>query len=416
MAITVEHYKAGWNDITDYVESCGVVPFNPVNRDYSLQAQTWDVVIACTIRTFYSDETFNFAASDKIRVYNGATLLFSGYVDKSVYTYGSMNFALKIKTSIMKLTNKKVQYDGLDTEFATGVNWYDYTAASYYYSMPIVGAMWALKCLFSVCGLTLDTSEIDDVKVLTRNESDGNWAGNVDVLYKYFYFYEDMVWCIGHNVAVGHANLDQNINHDENKLTCFELVSAICSYLRLAVRLVDVDSYKLISLTTNFDTSATGGDIDDVDKFEYSRETILASDERVSAGDTIFSEVNLQLFTANPLPDAEPSLLGGVNGAGSSVGALSLFCLFFSDAVNKATHYEEVHDYVKCQFDASTDFVINDGTVGATLNLTSITARAKLNNYLQEVVLTNIKTDEKTILQNNIDLVWSNSEISQETY
>lgn len=417
MATRIEHLHTTWQDISDYAVSFGKIPFNPVNRDYSLQAQTWEVVIAETLRDKYADPTFDFIADDQLRVYDdNDVLIFSGYVDKSVFDYRTMAFNVTVKTSIMSLEKIKVDYSTLHTRLITGANWWEYTAQSFFYNMPIVGVIWTLKKIFEAGGLTLDTTAVDDVTLFTRIASGDQFNPDVIVKYKDLYFYEDILYCINQSVSVKHTIIDVRLDFASSKISCFQFVSSICSYLRLAVRLTGISDYKLISLTSNYTTASTGSDITDDNKFEYSLEKIRAEDVTVSAGGMIFIEANLPNYLQEPLTGEEIAIQQSSGGGGTIINTLKGMAMFFSDAKNKTNHYEDEHAYVVCSNIASVDFAIDDGETGATLNLISLLVREKISNYLQEVVTTNSLTQEKTILRNDIDLEWSNSEITQETF
>jgi len=55
---------------------------------------------------------------------------------------------------------------------------------------------------------------------------------------------------------------------------------------------------------------------------------------------------------------------------------------------------------------------INDAKVNVLKNQ----VRSKASNFTREIITCDLKDDDKTVVENNIDIQWENSEITQKTY
>jgi hypothetical protein len=265
--MTVEYYyNSTWNDISNYVVSVDKVPFVARNRDITIRLESWSLNIAITLNQIspFNAGWTSFAQKERIRISDGATLLFTGYIITSPYDYSSMEFNVTTITDLNKLQDYLVDYDTLHSAISGGSP----SATEYrpysYYIMPTVHWTYLIKKMFLIAGLTLDTSTIDDIIAFpyTWVELGGI---TMDVTFKDFFTGESELYCLEHSVNAYHTIIDSELyDHKKDKITFFNLINAICSALGLAVNLTTTDNYALAQVILNESYTV----IDD-DKFEY---------------------------------------------------------------------------------------------------------------------------------------------------
>jgi len=408
MSATVEqYYNSAWVDISDYVESLGDIPLTMNNRDGTVKSSPLSLDIAETIRDVRTSN-YKFTRGDILRFKKDGTFHYGGYVDDTEYIYRDMKFQLLLKRSIMNLDTVLIEYDSLHSYFAAGANWYDYTASDFY-SRSVVGVLWALKAMFTAAGLTLDTSDVDNIVLFTVTPwglGGDDFDPAVDITYRDLFFTESSIYCIGHQIATYHTTLDNtDNNYNKDKITCWELVKYLIAYLNLAIKQTDTDAYKLIEYTSLYSVT-------DDDKFEYAEKEIVAESNinRISVTHTNNSLANYESAT-------ESSIINRTRGKGAeNVSILPNCRILFSDAKNKTNKYEDGYATAGGSAYANALFALNSGTKDATINPASRLIRAKIYDVLKEEIETNYQSIHKTVLEHDLDYAWGLSRITQEEY
>jgi len=282
VSLSVKHYhNSSWIDIPDYVIGAGDVPYISRNRDWTLRTESWSVGIAATIRNDanYSD-VFEFLADDRIAVWDSAKLLFAGMVKSSPLDYESMVFNLEVISDLYKTNDYRIEYDTLhDVLVAGSPTEYEYRGRSYYL-MPSVHYLYLMKKMFQVCGLTLDTSEVDDVVAFTCSwEADAySGAHTADIKYKDLFVGESELYCINQKTDSYHTTIDSTIyDHSADKITFFDLIKELCGCLGFMIIPTGIDNYKLILETANYN-------IDPDNKYGYTLEQISGDEDLDNLG------------------------------------------------------------------------------------------------------------------------------------
>lgn len=276
MSLSVKHYNGSWIDISDYVVGAGDVPYISRNRDWTLRAETWSVSIASTIRDHASyADNFVFSADEKFAVWDSTKLLFAGYIKKAPLDYESMTFNIEVVNDLQKMEDYRIDYDTLHATLIAGSpTAFEYRVRSYYL-MPSVHYLYLMKKMFSIAGLTLDTSELDDVTAFTYTYTATAFLGEYTaaVKYKDLFVGESELYCLNQSFDSYHTTIDSTIyDHSKDKITFFELIKELCSYLSLMIVPTAIDNYKLILSTSNYT-------IADDDKYEYTSELIAGNED-----------------------------------------------------------------------------------------------------------------------------------------
>lgn len=406
----IELYNsAAWVDISDYVTNVQKAPNSMRNRDWTVKAERLVISVAVTIRTLLADETFKFTDGMLIRVSQGATFIYGGYVEESGYNNDSMEFDVTLKTSLGNLQQKIVDYDTLHAVFATGTNWYDYTAADYFSRGAIVGVLWTLKKMFSVSGLTLTTTDVDTVTLVTHIGSSP--FRDCTTTFRDLFFYENMIWCAGQPVCVDHSIIDsQNYDYNRDKINCLDLVSEIITSLKLKLTQTSITEYNLEYVEDSYS-------IADDDVFSQSSRDIKA------AVTDYVNNLSYLWFFNDPASYGSLTITNDGSftyGKGRLLDSIKNFTIYYSDAKLNTNHYTESYDILTCIpsvfGDLSIDFIVDDNGPNASINRYAMRAKELATAYTKTDILTNFQSSKKNVIDHYIDLEWSNSVITQEAY
>jgi hypothetical protein len=509
--MTVEYYyNSAWNDISNYVTSIDKVPFVARNRDMTVRLESWSINVAITLNQIspFNAGWTSFLQKERIRILDGAVSLFVGYVTSSPYDYSSMEFNVTTITDLNKLQDYLVDYDTLHSVISGGSpSTTEYRPYSYYI-MPTVHWTYLIKKMFLIAGLTLDTSDIDDVVAFpyTWVELGGI---TMDVTFKDFFTGESELYCLEHSVNAYHTIIDSELyDHKKDKITFFKLIDTICSALGMVINLVSADNYTLIQAVLN-DSHTVADD----DKFEYSIDQIDGGESIDNLGVSVDFDTYpdtpsycLSGTNANTNPTAISYGEGGgldwfaklrimwikeittfdtdkvvsISGVTHTTTEVRIttssnhgmvtgdHCMVFgtagTDDINNAiqdmggkiitklsdtlvsydqsigTSYIEggwiykdtgvnkfadyrwgylipgesvwVEEEGQYHYSISENALLSDGK----MNPVYWQIKSKISDYAKKQTLTNKQTTAKTILENNIDAEWDNSELIEETY
>ncbi len=411
----VEHYHSGaWVDISDYIlGGIDKIPRSLSNRDFTLRADMFNLQVAHTIKGLYSDSAFKFLAGDKLRFSLGTDFIFEGSVAVSDYKYSQMIFDVKIKPFVLTLENVIIDYATMHAQFATGTNWYDYTAVDYY-GYPIVGILWAMKCVFAVAGDTLDSSAVDAVALFSKAElAIPGTPWGVTVTYQDLILEEDRIWCIGQTVSTNHTQIDAL--YADKKINGFTFISECLSSLNLSLKQTGDTSFALISATNNY---APADDL----KFDYQTKNVEKIKTIDSISVKVMSSAGLTV-AANLLDKCVSSTITDIEtwtlGKGGGVDYLSNFVILDTDAKKFTDKYLFHYSTTFLTPVPSLTWTANDDgidTYGVNMNTAYRKILSAVSNLAEETILTNYQPTVKTVTEHNIDLEWDNSEIVQEVY
>ena len=279
--ITVEIQKATtWTDISDFITDGSPVPFISRNRDYTLKIETIQLTLSTASQTLViNSNPFTPALNDGIRIKYNGTLIWAGYISKCPLNYDTFSYDLEVTNNLYYLQNFRVDYGTLHAQFATGgatqyipsslssggltnvasgniqISTKDNLGGGYYYlpatsfgdyGSSTLHLLWALKQMFIVAGLTLDTTAVDSLSPFNFDFSATYNGSNIlPVLYSDLYLWEEMLWCINQSVVVDHLTIDYS-SYSDNKISCFDYISEICSQLSFGIYQTGEMAYKLI--------------------------------------------------------------------------------------------------------------------------------------------------------------------------
>jgi hypothetical protein len=319
------YYNSSWEDISDYVvEGTDKVPYISRNRDFTLRLEIWRVTIAQTLKdnpTFSGWE--NFTAGDRIRITSGATTLFVGYVLRSPLNYSTLEFDVQVITDINKLQNYLVDYDTLHSTISGGSpSTTEYRAYSYYI-MPTIHITYLIKKMFAIAGLTLDTSNVDDETAFTYIWDEGEETEQtMTVTYKDLFIGESELYCLSNSVNAYHTIIDYvTYDYKKEKISFFDFVSPICSYLGFTIDIVSTDNYELNLVTDNYT-------IDDDSKYDYVNEPYQGDTviDKLGVSVSMLSFYDLHLVLSG---NANPNEQNYTLGEGSGIDYLQKLRLYF---------------------------------------------------------------------------------------
>ena len=431
MANTVQnYYGAAWVDISDYVVGYSPVPYISRNRDWTLRIETWGVQIAGTLGDVRGG-SYNFTIGDKFVVKSGATFLFSGEVEESYYNYSEQIYEVRIKSSLAKLQEKYISYTDFHDAFAAGTPnvqyWTDYLG------FQSVQCLWALECMFVENGLTLDVpAGIGTTELFTKTSGD-DWPGDVTITYADLYFDEYQLFCLGMASAVeSTTNVTSYVFRPDDRerpyervftvapkadhnpeVGCLDFVSEILTSLRFDIKVTGSDAYQLVAYAANYTVA-------DADKFEYTSKVVKKKIDDIGV-----SRISLTEVIANPVPidyalkgrseyySAVETLLSENSvGGDDKIVMMPNFTILYANT----NDYSELYYEAPCLRALTDDFIYSDSSYYASLNPIALRYQAKAMDSTVETIVTNSDTTFRTVVNNYIDLEWSNSEIEQETY
>jgi hypothetical protein len=431
------YHDSAWVDISNYVEDMNLLPYNPRNRDWTIQIETWEIDIAITIRDLLSDSGFVFSVGDKFRTSVGSQIAFSGLVTESNFDYDKDVFAIKIKSNLSLIsenfvTRSDVYPSVLHDQIMTSTNWWEHCEEDYVVAeedlgltmgSTVIQCLWLMQCCFALAGLTLTVSEIEDVVLFNRPASGGHWG--CDITYKDFIMHEEHLWCINQEVATPYYNIQYPIyTYNENIINCLELIQELIPALNLGLAIVNDTTYKLIATTSN-------NSIADDDKFSFASKKIISETDyalsTIAAGmDTFINYLPRDYYYSGVVPlnlDLTKTGFGKTD-----IKYLNNFAIFYTDAKTLPNHYRSEYAIQACTPWAALLPVIDvwtwdfttwgavDSIMTTSLNTGYRKLLAKCSDYTEETILTNVIPTAGTIAKNNIDIAWDTSEIIQETY
>lgn len=414
MANKVEHYYgAVWVDISDYVvDGVDKIPRSFMNEDLTLKTDMFSISVAETIRTDanYNDPAFKFLAGDKFRFSVNSTIFLTGIIDASLYQTREFVFNIKIQPSIFSLDKKTLDHTTLHDALATGTNWYEYNGYDHY-TFPTVGVLWLAGCLLGLDGLTLDVSAVKDVVIWHAPVSGGDW--DVDITYQDLIVDENQLYCVNQNVATFWGEVETLANNlTQNKITCFHLLSELLSSLGLVLRQIGESAFELIEPDQKYTIAADS-------QYDYQDEEFNAEKDTNTIGVSIvYPFITRDKYASNVITDITGQM---AQGNVEIISSLSNLIIYYTDAKKRTNKYADAYASSLCWNVPSASKVVTDPLpapygMGIFMNTAQRKAMVKINNYQKETITTDYESTDKSVLEHNADLEWSNSEIVQETY
>lgn len=397
MSLAIEIYKSGtWYDISDYITKSGLVPYIGRNRDWSLKTETVSSTISVTC-------PYTLLRDDPIRYSYGGTIFFAGFIQDAKYSYSSRETDITIANDLAKLSGYLVQYDDLHTPLAAGSGIWQYIASDAYL-VPEVYLMWLLQKMFTVAGLTLDTSGVEGTTAFTATWSD---ASTKDILYKDLYVDEGQLYCINQQVGISHTILDSDTqNYKENKISFLDLFQEICALFGFNVYITGLSTYALGFSTSNYSPS-------DDTKWDYKSTPYKAPN----------ASINILKYYVQDTNDFKGSTPVYISSAGIAVGDLygsgKSDTLFYYDNLvfkyNNMTSPSSGYEYYELYARSRTGATV-PALYGTQLNLTLNKVNAMITDYTEEEITTAIDLTPRSVIQNYIDIENQESVIIQESY
>ena len=268
--MVIEYYYGGsWVDITNYVTGADAVPYEAKNRDFSIKLDTWQIQVAQSLNTIspFNSGWTGFTFDERIRILDDTSSLFSGFIKSSSLGYSSLEFDVEILPDLARLQDYLVDYPTLHNAIVAGSPTSTQYRSQSYFLMPTVYFMYLFQKMFTIAGMTLDTSDIDDEVAFNFVHDLENPPGNKDITYKELFTGEWMLYCVGLSVMTYYTVIESDKNYKSKKATFFTLLDSVLQALNITIDLVSTDNYKL-SLRASSSIS-----IADDDKYEYSKET-----------------------------------------------------------------------------------------------------------------------------------------------
>jgi len=385
MTALIEVKKSStWYDITDYVISIGLIPYIERNRDYTMSSQPLDISVSTA-------SGISFVTQDPIRITIDSTVRWAGFITTCPNSYDERVWNLSVANDLNKLQAYNVDYSTLHTQLATASTYPDFYVD--YSSAQRVGVLYAMKSMFTVAGLTLDISGVQDVT--TSNDAPD---GTISVPYKAFYLWEEQLYCINQSIATSHTAIDDiTQNYFQSKINCYDFVSEILSGFGFGLMMTGLSSYKLIEPTANYSPA-------DDDKYSYISESINGLEPNVYVS---FYNGYYADFTSGSIGTLPPPQNDGA--AKTSLFWYNNLGIKFSNPITGATDFSV--GGLRPYADASTTHS------GETyLNVTAKKYTASATNYTKETITKPYDLTQKTVVQNFIDLEKQESQIIQESY
>ena len=245
-------FKNNTDDISNYVIECDSIPVWRANTNYSAIIPEFTMMVddAVTealieedqaIDVYYDDDTYPF---------------FTGYVVRKQYKLERRAYQVTVLHQLGKLKDHYITYSTLHATLAAGATAQQYLNPDNQ-GYPSTQLVWVLKKMFSIAGLILDTQDVDNVLIETIV------AGGLDrdILFQHLRLDENMLYAVNQPVASVHGTYDGSFDYQANRLTFWDFVSAICSYVSNFYGLDVSDQLKASGLilrnTISTDTSPT---------------------------------------------------------------------------------------------------------------------------------------------------------------
>jgi len=285
MYVKILHSGSTWYDLTDYVTECDNIPVLARNHDFSLVAEGLSLKVSskftgCTI-----------TIDDLIVIANDSELvnvLYAGYVTDSPFDYKDKSYKVTISHPLQKLKNYYVEYDvtksSLSSYIAAEVESIKFNpSTNANYKRSVISVVGLIRALFRTCGLDINISSFNTAKTYVLGSMYGhslidNVSKNLtsETIYlQSIYLMPNMVYAINQDVAVNYSVIDTDVEMSAKKITCWDLVSRLCSLFGFQFTFSNYDSF---SIKCNFLASTSNmqlGDLLDVNSinlWDYSLE------------------------------------------------------------------------------------------------------------------------------------------------
>lgn len=409
--LQISHSGGAFTSISDYLASSDKIPYVLRNRDFtpSVEPVNMSLSITCPITP---------SRGDGFKVLVDSTLVFAGYAKSVLLNYDDRTFDLEIVNDLLKLDEHLVEYSELHS--ALTVNYGDWMKYSTFanttygglntqYNSANVGLMHLLKNMFSIAGLSLDTSLLDEAVLISgwTYWSGGGYdvptTGNV--LYKHLFVWEEEMYCINQQVATYHTNLDVSTGsvgsdgYQGKKISFWDYVREICSNLSLYLKIAGVNQFTLTKATDNYTV------IDDR-KYEYSNPSTDAQNVNLSMVRYYGIPENYQTDTVTELGSAQAAW----DGKGSTiVKTYNNHLIHFYDYYSGAYRPYAPND-LACFVVTGGSWDRGDNNINMIQNRVNELTKA----YSQGIITTDLTTTFKTVRSHKIDIARRRSEIIQE--
>lgn len=340
MSYSVEHSDVV---INDYIVSASDVPYISRNRDYTLRSEIWSLSVAMTYATVP-------AIGDKIEVLSDSQIIFGGEITRVQPKLDSRVYDIEVESSLGLLRTRAFDIQTIYSSLYPGSSpgWWEFTYSDVaYYDFPIVGLTYLLKTMFTFVGLTLTTSNIEDLPYVGIAATSGNFASSPSVYAtpKYMFFRVDTLFNVNQSHLQPVSVLD-DFTYDSG-VTLFDVVSEICSQLGMTLICTSYKNYNLINTSemgiNGFAPTITTTDDQSYDKIE---EEIYASAKQL-----VFSN-NYTVKTH--WVDAK-TYIESTNGTGGKLEIMPNLEILISDAYDKTNHYKDEFAFTRLVMIASDD-------------------------------------------------------------
>ena len=213
-------------DLSNYIISCGGVPYISKNQDSSITAKGFSFEIS----DVYGDANIESIAGVTVR-YNG-THYYGGYVTKIRKNYKNHSYTIDISGYLGKLKDYNITYANLHIRM-TGTPTYE---ASDSLTAPNMALLEVMEEMFDDAGLSLDiiTNSMSAKTVVNAKTvlgaNDGGVPQSEDFLFSDIRIDENMLYAINQPFAT-----DYTVVQPDSYITYFDFISWICSYLNLVI-------------------------------------------------------------------------------------------------------------------------------------------------------------------------------------
>ena len=216
--------KSGGTDISDYVIGGGeTVPYVDKNRDYT------PVVSEITLNVSSAVSPSLVASGCTISVYSGGSSVpfYSGIIKESTLNKSTYTHEIRVSHILSKLNQYAVSYENVNHLINYSGVTTDQYMASDNQGCPHVQVVFLLRQMFWQCGLTLDTSYIENIAVM-----DIQYLGSPHTLYiKDLVIDENMLYVINQSVVCSHSVIDGNPDYTRQRWTFLDFFTNFCSMI-----------------------------------------------------------------------------------------------------------------------------------------------------------------------------------------
>lgn len=380
-----------WDDVSDYVTSIGRIPFINKNQDNSLTTDGFTFTLSENYNNTYIEST------DRVKVTVDSVVIFVGLVSKIKKNYNDKTYEIDVVSNLSRLQLEYITYANLHSAIASTTTY----ESSDSLSLPNVSLLELLVVMFDDADLTLDiTTNSVASKTIAYQKTVVDSVSSAENSYDYTFedirIDENMLYAVNQMYAT-----DYTLTEEQYRITYFDFISYICSYLSLIIYPDGLGENGFILKHNTTDESYT---ISDDYKYSYDIDKDVDSRDNWTANYNAPTDLGVYRYGYNTTDkDVLYNIVVLGNDYGTSIKYYNSLILLLRDHSYSPYSANDLNPMVSWGSDRYGFLTVEDS------NSSGFNVGQRLTDYYEKSLIlrryeTNIQTTRKDVLMNEIDL------------